>query len=599
MNKNKKMNFGKTFFACLLAVIVASIIGFIFSLIIFFSVAGAIASLDSEADISVKDNSVLKISTNSIICESIDTDPFSMIDFNSFKIVDKCTILNAVNAITSAAEDPSIAGIVIEGAADGGTLSQDHVYQLRKALEKFHNESGKFILAYGDNLSVTDYWLSSIADDIYVNPQGTVEWIGLSGQLMFFKDALDKLGIEPQIFRVGKYKSAVEPFMRSEMSDENRIQNEEMLKSIWSVIVNDVSESREIAPEILNGYADNLTIVSPEDALSCQMVDSLSYKNDFLDKVSKLVDAKKSSDINFLTLSNYSKIRSLDSKYSSSKIAVLVTEGEMVNSKSSGTQSIVGQELANQIDELRADSSVKAVVLRINSPGGSVMAAATAYNSMLKLKEVKPVVVSMGTYAASGGYYVSAPADAIVASPVTLTGSIGVFGMIFNVGKAVKQILGVNIQSISTNANGAMSMVEPLNETQKTFIQKSIEKVYKEFVTLVSEGRNMSYEEVDSIAGGRVWTGAMASQIGLVDKIGTIQDAIELAAEKSGVYDYKVSVFPKGSDDFFSQMMSGISANVRSSILGYPASQTIEKIREDLISKQGVQALMPYCIEIK
>lgn len=590
------MNFGKTFFACFLAVIGASIAGFVFNMFIFFSIIGLISSIGSDS-VEVKENSILKITTDFNITEISESNPFKMIDFQNMRINKTCGILDLVNAISKASQDPNISGIVIE-TSPKSELSSEHAYQLRSALQKFHNESGKFILAFGDTFTVNDYWLASVADNIYVNPQGAIDWIGISGTFLYFKDALDKLGVEPQIFRVGKFKSAVEPYMRSEMSDENRLQYKELLSSIWNQIVSDVSEAREIAPEKLNAYADSLKIVTPEDALAYSMVDSLAFKNDFLEKVAQLSSEEKVSDINFVDIISYASQSSMSdlTKYSSSKVAVLATEGEMVDVESSGESCIVGQNLADEIDKLRADSSVKAVVLRINSPGGSVMAAATIYNSMLKLREVKPVVVSMGNYAASGGYYVSAPADAIIASPVTLTGSIGVFGMVFNVGKAIKQLLGVNVQSVTTNANSSMSILEPLTDTQKAAMQKSIEKVYNEFVTLVSKGRNMSYDSVNEIAGGRVWTGTMATKIGLVDKVGTIDDAIELAAEKAGLTDYKVSVYPKSSDDFMSSMMSGMSASIKQEILG---DTPINDIREEIKSKEGIKALMPYILEIK
>lgn len=593
------MSFGRTFWACFAAFVAASVVCFVFNIIVFFSIIGALASFDSSSSSpELKENSVLKIDLDQQFVENPAASPFDMLDFQTLKFNKSTDIISALNAIKAAADDSMIDGIVLSTGT--GTLSWDHAYLLRKALEDFHAKSEKFILAYGDGYSQIDYWLCTVADNIYVNPQGAVEWFGLSSQLMYFKDALDKLGVEAQIFRVGKFKSAVEPYMRSDMSPENRLQYQQMLNSIWNTLVGDVSTAREIEPELLNRYAESLEIVGPEDALSRSMVDSLVYLNDFNDYVATLVSADKASDINFMDLDSYAKMKSLENyNYSASKIAVLVTEGEMVIEESSSGSVIVGQSLADQIDEIRADSSIKAVVLRINSPGGSVLAAATAYNSMLKLKNVKPVVVSMGEYAASGGYYVSAPADAIVASPVTLTGSIGVFGVIFNVGKAVKQILGVNVESVSTHSNSSMTLLASLNPAQKEMMQKSVEKVYREFVTLVSDGRGMPYDRVDEIAGGRVWTGSQALGIGLVDKIGTLDDAVELAAQKAGLDNYRISVYPKKRDDFSAAFSELMSAKVRSVLAGDMASETILKIREQLMEKSGIQASMPYIIEIR
>jgi len=595
------MKFGKTFWACFLAFIAASVVCFVFNIIIFFSIVGSLASLGESSEMpELKNNSVLRIPLDITITENPSVSPFDMMDFQTLQVNQYTNIIAVLDAIKAAADDPMISGIVIETGNGIGALSADHAYQIRKALENFHENSGKFILAYGDMYSQIDYWLSTVADDIYVNPQGAVEWFGLSSHLLYFKDALDKLGVEAQIFRVGKFKSAVEPFMRSDMSDENRLQYKEMMASMWGTIVEDVAKSREIDADLLNRYAESLEIVNPEDALSRSMVDSLMFLNDFNDYVATLVSAESSSDINYIDVDDYANMASAANyNYSASKIAVLVTEGEMVVEESSGSSTIVGQDLANQIDELRADSSVKAVVLRINSPGGSVLAAATAYNSMLKLKKVKPVVVSMGEYAASGGYYVSAPADAIVASPVTLTGSIGVFGVIFNVGKAVKQILGINIESVSTHSNSSMTMLQSLTPTQKTMMQKSVDKIYGEFVTLVSEGRGMTFDQVDEIAGGRVWTGSQALNIGLVDKVGTLEDAVQLAAEKAGLSDYRVTVLPEMEDDFsviFSQMLS---AKVQSIFAGNVAGEALQKIQKQIEEKNGIQAAMPYMIEIR
>ena len=522
----------------------AWIIGF--GILIFGTIAlivGAIASLPKDNTLIAED-SVLYIDFNTPIIDAPVTSLFSSLDAE-MNIVEPITMLKVFAALEYAAEDSRIKGICIAPSGDY-TLSLANIEELRHALEQF-KLSGKFVVAFDDTYTQSEYYLSSVADTIIVNPEGSVDWRGVGISTIFYKNLLDKLGISVDIFRPTecKYKSAVEPFFLIKMSDANRKQNEALVESLWQSICEEIGSSRGIEPNKLKQYAKNLSIASVEDALKCGMVDMVAYEDTLyniykeygVDRVNKVSLGEYITNIALPTYTATLESNNLGF-VTSPLVAIIYADGEIVDGNKYQDNAVYGSRLANELRAARIDSKTKAVVVRVNSPGGSALASEIAWHEMKLLQEQKPVVISMGGMAASGGYYISAPADFIFADKASLTGSIGVFGVLPNFGKLLENRLGITFDSAATSANAVgLAGIKPLTTQERKNLSQSVDRIYKVFTEHVAEGRNLPIEDVLNIAEGRVWSGAMAKEIGLVDDIGGLRAAILKAVSLADLND--------------------------------------------------------------
>ena len=550
------MNFIKTFLASLLAFFVANFVWF-FLLIMFF--VGA-AALSQSSTVAVSPKSVLHIDLAESIVDAPVDDPFSEFDPMSMDMQKSLSNMDVMHAIGAAATDPNIEGIYIN-LTGAGTVSAAMLEEVRGYLNSF-KESNKFIIAYGETYSQGGYYLASVADSIYLNPAGQMDWRGLAMQVVFYKGLLDKLGVEPQVFRHGTFKSAVEPYILNRMSPANRTQMETIANSIWGSLVNDIAESRNLSIDSLNMYATELSAMMPAEVVEKRLIDGLKYEDEIQDILREKLDLDADEDVNFVTLGEYVASNPYTETYSDNKIEVIYAEGQIVQGRSA-KGSLGSTTLAEQLAEARMDEDVKAVVLRVNSPGGSALASEVMWREMELLRQQKPVIVSMGDYAASGGYYISAPADVIIADANTLTGSIGVFGLMFNAEKTLQNKLGVSIDVAKTNPSADMgSFHRGVTASEREFMMKGIEEVYSTFVNHVADGRNMTFDSVDAIGQGRVWTGNDGKRIGLVDEIGGLQYAIAVAAAKAECIDDYMVREAIGEPTGFMAIMDKFSAHI-------------------------------------
>ncbi len=587
----------KNFFKYLLASILGFIIASILLFLILIGIIGAMVS-SSDKQVEVKDNSVLYINLNKEIVDRASNNPFSGFDFTSMHTKTSLGLNDILKAIGNAKEDPKIKGIFMEvDATSAGAATVD---EIRNALLDF-KESKKFIISYSDIYSQKAYFLSTVADKIYMNPEGAVDWIGLRAEVMYYKNILEKLGIEPQIIRHGKFKSAVEPFILEKMSPENREQTKTYMGSIWNHWVEGISKSRNISAAELNRLADEMLIRNGKTSYENRLVDSLIYKDQVLSIIKKRIGISEKKDIASVSLDDYAKIPTpLKGKgLSKNKIAVIYASGEIV--MGSSTDGEIGSEgLAKVIREARRDSTIKAIVLRVNSPGGSALASEVIWREMVLAKQAKPLIVSMGDVAASGGYYISAPADTILANPTTITGSIGVFGMYFNLQEGMNKKLGVNVETVTTNKHSDFgSMFRSLTAEERAVAQLGVEDIYQSFIGHVAAGRNIPVTRVDEIGQGRVWSGANAIDIKLIDQFGGLKDAIKVAAKKAKLDSYRLTELPKQKDPF-QQIMEEFTGKVKISILQDELGIAFRQYNtiKSMLSNQGVQARIPYNVEV-
>jgi protease-4 len=585
--------FFKTVFASLLGTLLASVI-FVFLLI---GMIGAIAAISgSEKEVEVKENSILVVKFEGPITDRSSKNPFQNLGamFSKEQAIGLDDILNNIE---KAKDDEKIKGIYMEITSVPAGIAM--VEEIRNKLLEFKN-TGKFIIAYSEYYTQGAYYLASVADKIYLNPQGAIDFKGLSAELMFFKNALAKLEVEPQIIRHGKFKSAIEPFILDKMSDENREQTMTYIGSIWNHMVDGISKSRNISAEELNKIADEMLLQKAEDAVKYKFADQLAYKDEILEILKEKTEAKAVDKINSVSIADYTNAKESKKKdFTKDKIAVIYAVGEIEGGE--GDDEKIGSErISKAIREARLDEKVKAIVLRVNSPGGSALASEVMWREVVLAKQVKPVIVSMGNVAASGGYYISCAADTIVAEPNTITGSIGVFGVLFNAQGFMNNKIGITFDTVKTNTHADIGSINrPLTASERDIIQKSVEHVYDVFITRVAEGRKLTKEQVDEIGQGRVWSGVDAKRIGLVDVLGGLETAIEIAAQKAGLDNYKLLSLPKQKDPFeelFSKGTSGVEEAMVKHFLGENAKYYITLDR--LKSYSGIQARMPYEVEI-
>jgi protease-4 len=579
----------------------ATITGIILSSILFFVIMiGSLSALVASGDkvVPINDKSVLVLKAGIQIPDRGDPSPWSGFDPVTFTFTSTPGLYEILGNIRKAEKDNKIKGILIEnGLMAPGWATSD---EIRNALIKFR-KSGKFVIAWSDYiLNQEGYFLSTSADRIYTNPGTMIEFKGLSGEVMFYKKALEKIGVEVQVIRHGKFKGAVEPFMLDKLSPENKEQIKDYVGSVWAYAISSISASRNIPEERLMRIADDLSATSPEGALSNKLIDGILYRDALIDTLKTLAGVNLTDKIQLVSMSKYSKIYDPSRKFSvRNKIAVIFAEGNIVTGK--GTDNNIGGDgYADIIREQRKDTSIKAIVLRVNSPGGNAVASDNMWRELELASKVKTVVVSMGNYAASGGYYISAPASKIYASPVTITGSIGVFGLLPNAGKLIHDKLGISTETISTNTYSDFpSIFRPLNVYERDVMQKSIEKTYGEFVNRVATGRKMSEASVDSIGQGRVWTGKSAIKLGLIDEMGGLDEAIKAAAKLAGVEDYSIREYPVSIDPY-SKFLSGFAGEIKMGFLKKELGDNLkiyEEVRE-ITGLSGIQARLPYFIEI-
>ena len=533
--------FFKTTLACMLALL---IVGLILPIVGISIIAGVVAS--SGADSTIEKNSVLFLDLNGVIEERAVENPLASIMDSELKTYGLDEILAAIK---EAKANENIKGIYLQaGAVEGASGAS--LEEIRGELASF-KESGKFIVAYGDQYSQELYYLATIADKLILNPQGSIGWHGLASTPVFYKDLLEKIGVEMQVFKVGTYKSAVEPFIATEMSDANREQLTEMLDSTWDELLTAVSASRGVSKEKLDDYADRFMDFCPADEyVACGMADTLLYKDGVKAYLKSLTGIDGDDDLNLVTMETMKERLKLNKMVEDaadkSKVAVYYAFGEIDGSASSLDEGINSKKVIKELRDLREDDDVKAVVLRVNSPGGSAYGSEQIWREVTLLKAAKPVVVSMGDYAASGGYYISCAADCIVASPITLTGSIGIFGVIPSAEKLLKEKIGLGFDVVKTNPMADFgNMSRTFTPQERVVLQNYVNNGYDLFLKRCADGRGVAVEDIAKIAEGRVWTGSKAKEIGLVDELGDLDKAVEIAAQKAGLADYSVKAYPE------------------------------------------------------
>ena len=584
-------DFIKFTFASVLGVVLA---GIIFTILGIVTMVGMVASSDTET--MVEENSIFVLDLEGTLSERVQDNPFQAMMGEEYQAYGLDDILASIQ---KAKDNENIKGIYLQTAFLETSFAS--LEEIRHALQDF-KESGKFVVAYADQYTQEMYYLASVADKVIVNPQGSISWHGLASQPIFFKDLLKKVGIEMQIFKVGTYKSAVEPFIATEMSDANREQVTAFLSSIWGRLMEDVSASRNIPVETLNKYADEMMDLQPaETYLANGLADTLMYKDGVLDYLREISGRESDESLRTLSLEDMKNVkRNVPLDKSGNIIAVYYAFGG-IDDTTSPEEGIDSEKVIKDLRKLREDETVKAVVFRVNSPGGSAYGSEQIWREVVLLKEKKPVIVSMGDYAASGGYYISCAADYIVADPTTLTGSIGIFGMFPNMEELLTDKLGLDFDMVKTNKFADMgTLARPFNSDERAAMQNYINNGYKLFVKRCADGRGMSVEAIEKIAEGRVWTGATAKELGLVDELGGLDKAIEIAAQKAEVEAYSLLTYP-AMDDFFSTLMdTGKEHYIEGKLVetlgeAYPSIKFIQNVKD----MDRIQARMPFDLRIQ
>ena len=587
----------KDFFKYTLATVLGLIVaGIIFTVIGIASLAGMIASTSCSETV-VKDNSIFVLDLSGTVEERYQSSPIDQLMGDR---INTSGLDDILASIRKAKDNEKIKGIYLNAGALA--CSPASLEAIRNALLDF-KESKKFIVAYGGAYTQSTYYLASVADKIAVNPSGSIGWHGLASQTMFLKDLLDKLGIEMQIFRVGTYKSAVEPFIGTEMSEANREQTQAFLNSIWGQIVNGVSVSRNIPADSLNSMADrNMDLQPAGTYVQTGLADTLMYKDQVLAYLKELTGCEEDDNLNTLDLEDMINVkRNVPKDKSGNIIAVYYAYGEIDGSTSSmNDEGINSEKVIKDLRKLREDENVKAVVFRVNSPGGSAYGSEQIWREVSLLKEKKPVVVSMGDYAASGGYYISCAADWIVAEPTTLTGSIGIFGYVPNTEKLVTGKLGLHFDVVKTNRLADMGdITRPFTEEEKTLMQNMVNKGYELFTKRCADGRNIPIDELKKIAEGRVWTGSMAKDLKLVDELGGIDKAMDEAVKRAGIENYTVVSYPEPGN-FLTSLLETKADNYINGRLEENFGEYYEgfKFLKNLKDADRLQARMPFMLTI-
>ena len=586
------------FLGNVLAVIVGLFAFSIVAMLIFFGIIGLVAS-SSEKEVTLESNSILHLDLNgrTLVERTSEEDLVFGSFLDPFGGENTAGLVNLKKAIGEAKTNENVKGIYLNAGLIGA--GQAGLLELREALLDF-KESGKFIVAYDEAYSEGGYFLASVADEIYLNPLGGIDFNGFSSEGIFLKGFFEKVGIKPEVFRVGEFKSAVEPFILDKMSPENRLQTQYFLDDINNHALELIAKSRGIAQDSLIRINHQMLVRKPKDAVTYKLATALKYEDEVHSILKEKLGLKEDDQIATINATDLGGMAKSKNITSSNRIVVILAEGEIVDGNADGA--ISSEKFAKEIRKARKDENIKAIVLRVNSPGGSILASDVIWREMSEAKKVKPVIVSMGEVAASGGYYIAAPADTIVAQPNTITGSIGIFGILFNVQELVNDKLGVTTDVVSTGELSDFgNMARPLSEVERTIIQSSVEDGYETFISRVAEGRGMHPDSVRKIASGRVWTGSQAKARGLVDVLGGLDTAIGIAAAKiKAGDDYRVVYYPE-KKPWFEELMVSFSDQVQVRILQtqlgdqYPLYQKIQRLK----NYQGVQVRMPQDLVIK
>jgi protease-4 len=581
--------------------VLATIVGlFLFSMMFFFGILFIVAIAGSGSEtVSVKNDSVIELDLSKVTADYGGKSIYKDLDYFEENHDGVSDILRAIEAAKS---DSNIKGISILN--DNSQLGMAQSKALRDALEDFKT-SGKFVYAYANYFTQKEYYLNSVADMVYLNPVGEMDFKGLSSEIMFFKDLQEKSGIKIEVIRHGKYKSAVEPFLENKMSDANREQISALLNSVWNATVADISESRHVPVQRLNEIANGLLARTPEMAKAEKLVDKVAYEDVYHNDIRRILKVAPDDNYNKISILDYAEsvATTATGNIGTDKIAIIYAQGEIESGE--GDANVIGEgSMRRSLQEARYDDNIKAIVLRIDSPGGNALTSDLIWREIELTKKVKPVIVSMGNLAASGGYYIACNGNRIFAEANTITGSIGVFGMLPNFSPLATKI-GINTEQVSTHANAAgYSVFKPITENFKTFTQQSVERVYNTFVNRVAEGRNMKPADVDSIAQGRVWSGSEALKIGLVDEIGGMDSAIAYAAKSAKIKDYTTQDFPQ-YEKSFRDLLSNLGLPfvktkedfIREEV-GEENYRMIEQIRR-VSAQKGIRASLPFDIDIK
>ncbi len=584
----------KNFFKAIFAGFIGTLLAIFLTLVIVIAIVTSMLK-SGEDQTTVKDTAVLYLNLNQPLSDRGGVKP----DFVNLSFDKKMSMRDITNALKLAEKDDKIKGVFIEPTifAGGGFAN---IEELRTSLKNF-KKSGKFVVSFSEAYSQKTYYLSSVADSIFLNPAGLVEFTGLSAQIMYYKAMLEKFGVEPVVIRHGKFKSAVEPFLQNYMSDANREQTSKFLNSFWGTMLEGIKQERNIDIKQLNKYADSLMITSAEICKKVNFVDGLLYRDQAIKTLNKLSKVEGDEDVQLVEVEEYMNASQNKAKANvkkdADKIAIIYAGGEIKSGKSD-EKTIGSESLSEEIKKAREDSTVKAVVLRVNSPGGSALASEVIWRETVLTKNTKPFIVSMGNMAASGGYYISSFADVIVAQPNTITGSIGVFGLMFN-GAELMTKLGLNVETVKTNSFSDIgSPMRKMSKFEVDNIQKGVNEIYEVFIKRVADGRGMTTEQVDKIGQGRVWSGKDAKEIGLVDVLGGLDTALKIAKEKAKLDDYELVEYPEKSK--LRTMLEDFSIDAKAEALKAQTGfmyQYVERLK-NIDDMKGVQTRMPYFIDI-
>ena len=587
----------KNFLSSLLATITGLVI---MTVLVFLIFMGIVAASTSKESVEVKENSLLVTKFNARILDRANEDPFALLFSGNFMYDEIMGLNQILKDLDKAKTDENIEGIFMKlGAVSAGIAT---LGEIREAMLDF-KESGKFIYAYSDAYTQKSYYLASVADSIFMTPEGMFLFNGMSAEVMFYRKALEKVGVEMQVIRHGSYKGAVEPFLRDDLSDENREQIEGYVGALWGKIIDDIAVSRGLSAEKLNKIADELASLDSDQLLETGMIDGLIYYDEMLTLMKEKLGVEEKDDLEAVSLKSYKDAPVKKKKeYSKDKVAVIYAMGSVVDGNA-GEGYISSERISKAIRKARRDKSVKAIVFRINSGGGSGSASDVIHREVMLAAKEKVIVASMGDVAASGGYYIAAPADTILAGPGTITGSIGVFGLFPNVQKLMNDKIGISTDVVKTNENAnLLTAMDPLDPEERLIVQKMIDDFYINFVNIVADGRGKSYDEIDAIAGGRVWAGSDALELGLIDMYGGLEKSIEVAAEMAGLENYRVQSLPRLEDPMTAIMnkLTGGSMVRTNRILQRELGEEYRHYRkiQEIRNMHGIQAIMPYEIEL-
>ena len=578
----------------------ASMLGFVISgVILIFVLVGAIVGLASKGkkqEVNVETNSILKLNLNYAIPERTSNNSFKNFNFQTFESKNDAGLDDVLKNIKKAAADDNIKGIYLELGINMNSFAT--LEEIRNELIDF-KKSKKFVVAYGELADQKSYYLCSVADKVYLNPAGELVLNGLSSNVMYLKNMFEKIGVNPELIRHGKFKSAGEPLIADKMSDANREQISSYLGSLYHTMVNGIATARKKQVSEVENIINQLLIQHPEDAVKLGMSDGLKYDDEIETELKKLIG--NDENLKFVTLAKYSNTPNINVSTSEDKIAIIYCDGEIVSGES-GDDNMGSETIAKAIKKVRLDDKYKAIVLRINSPGGSAMASDVIWREVVLAKKAKPVIVSMGSVAASGGYYIAAPADVIVAEPNTITGSIGVFGLMINAKELLNNKLGINVETVKFGEYADLGSIDrPLTTAERAIIQRGVDRIYDDFITKVAEGRKLKNEQVESIAQGRVWAAIDAKKIGLVDEFGGLDKAIAIAKTKAKITDCRIINFPEMKDPI-ETLISDMSG--QASMFLTKRSLTAEQFKlytdfEKLMHYRGVQARMSFDVNVQ